>query len=29
VQTLELIVDDGGDGNGNDWGLWLDPTLTR
>jgi hypothetical protein len=29
VKTLELIVDDGGDGNGNDWGLWLDPTLTR
>lgn len=29
VKTLELIVDDAGDGNGNDWGLWLDPTLSR
>jgi hypothetical protein len=29
VKTLELIVGDGGDGNGNDWGLWLDPILSR
>lgn len=29
VQTLELIVGDGGNGNGNDWALWLDPVLTR
>jgi hypothetical protein len=29
VKTLEFIVEDGGNGNGNDWGLWLDPTLSR
>jgi hypothetical protein len=29
VKTLELTVGDAGDGNGNDWGLWLDPTLFR
>lgn len=29
VQRLELIVEDSGNGNGNDWGLWLDPTLLR
>ena len=29
VKTLELIVGDGDDGNSNDWGLWLDPTLSR
>ncbi len=29
VKTLELIVEDAGDGNGNDWGLWLDPMLAR
>ncbi len=29
VTLLELIVDDAGDGNHNDWGLWLDPTLLR
>jgi hypothetical protein len=29
VKTLELIVDPTGDGNHNDWGLWLDPVLTR
>ena len=29
VQKLELIVDAAGDGNGNDWGLWLDPMLSR
>lgn len=26
---IELRVEDGGDGNGADWGLWLDPVLTR
>jgi hypothetical protein len=29
VQKLELLVDPAGNGNGNDWGLWLDPILTR
>jgi hypothetical protein len=29
TQQLELIVSDGGDGNRNDWGLWLEPMLTR
>ena len=29
VQTLILITDDAGDGPTSDWGLWLDPTLTR
>lgn len=29
VKRLELIVEDGGNGNANDWGLWLDPTLQR
>lgn len=29
VKLLELVVEDGGNGNGNDWGLWLDPTLLR
>lgn len=28
-QNIELIVQDGGDGNGSDWGLWLEPTLSR
>jgi hypothetical protein len=28
-KTLELIVEDGGDGNRSDWGLWLEPVLTR
>lgn len=28
-QNIELIVEDGGNGNGNDWGLWLEPTLKR
>lgn len=28
-QTLELIVNDAGDGKGSDWGLWLEPTLNR
>jgi hypothetical protein len=29
VQKLELLVDPAGNGNGNDWGLWLDPMLRR
>lgn len=29
VKKLELIVDPTSDGNHNDWGLWLDPTLHR
>jgi hypothetical protein len=29
VQKLELIVDPAADNNSNDWGLWLDPTLSR
>ncbi|BCM92713.1 hypothetical protein IAD21_04595 [Abditibacteriota bacterium] len=29
AKTLELSVEDGGNGNGSDWGLWLDPTLSR
>jgi hypothetical protein len=29
VETLELIVEDGGDGVGNDWGVWIEPTLER
>jgi len=29
VDLLELIVEDAGDGNGGDWGVWLDPTLQR
>jgi hypothetical protein len=29
VHKLELIVDATTDGKGNDWGLWLDPTLGR
>ncbi|MCL2104905.1 MAG: NPCBM/NEW2 domain-containing protein [Kiritimatiellaeota bacterium] len=29
VRQLELIVEDGGDGNGGDWGVWLEPRLTR
>lgn len=28
-QNIELIVDDGGDGNGSDWAVWLEPTLSR
>ena len=26
---LELIVEDGGNGNASDWGIWLDPKLLR
>ncbi len=29
VGKLELLVDPAGNGNGNDWGLWLDPKLSR
>lgn len=29
VTTLELRVEDGGNGNGNDWAAWFDPELTR
>ena len=29
VKVLQLLVKDGGDGPGNDWGLWLEPVLTR
>jgi len=29
VKQLELVVEDGGDGNGSDWGCWFDPELTR
>lgn len=29
VSKLELLVDPAADGKGNDWGLWLDPTLSR
>ena len=29
VKTLELIVENGGDGNGSDWAVWAAPTLER
>jgi hypothetical protein len=29
VKTLELAVENGASGNGNDWGLWLEPMLYR
>lgn len=29
VRTLELKVEDAGDGTGSDWGFWLDPWLSR
>jgi hypothetical protein len=29
VKTLELITEDGGDGNGSDWSIWLDPEIAR
>lgn len=29
VKTLELIAEDGGDGNGNDWSVWLNPQIER
>ena len=29
VDTLELIVENAGNGNAGDWGVWLEPTLKR
>jgi hypothetical protein len=29
VDHVVLITDDGGDGNGSDWALWLEPVLSR
>jgi hypothetical protein len=29
VRQLELLVEDGGDGNRSDWGVWLSPRLER
>ncbi len=29
VKTLELLTENAGDGSGSDWGLWLEPTLSR
>ena len=29
VKELELVVTDGGNGTGADWGVWIEPTLTR
>ena len=29
VNTLELVVEDAGDGKGSDWGCWFDPQLSR
>ena len=29
VQRLELIVEDGGNGKGSDWGVWVEPILER
>jgi hypothetical protein len=29
VKQLELIVENAGDGNSNDWGVWIEPTLER
>jgi hypothetical protein len=29
VKTLELVTEDGGDGAGSDWGVWLAPELSR
>lgn len=29
VKELVLKVEDGGDGNGSDWGVWVDPKLER
>jgi len=29
VRELELIVEDGGNGNSADWGVWVEPTLER
>lgn len=29
ISLLELVVEDGGDGNNGDWGVWIDPQLQR
>jgi hypothetical protein len=29
LRRLELLVEDAGDGPGRDWGVWLEPALTR
>ncbi len=29
VESLELVAEDGGDGNASDWGVWLAPELSR
>ena len=29
VRRLELITEDAGDGNGGDWGVWIEPRLLR
>ena len=29
VKSLALVVEDGGDGRTNDWGIWFDPKLQR
>jgi len=29
VAVLEMVTEDGGDGNGGDWGVWLGPELSR
>ena len=29
VDRIELVVENAADGNGADWGVWLEPTLTR
>jgi hypothetical protein len=29
VQRLVLMIEDGGNGNGNDWGVWIEPKLER
>ena len=29
VKDLRLLTNDGGDGNRNDWGLWINPVLAR
>ena len=29
IDGLKLVVTDAGDGNGGDWGVWIEPTLAR
>lgn len=29
IDRLRLVVTDAGDGNGGDWGVWIEPTLAR